>query len=334
MIENSGARAETGATVERKTNTKNGYWRSEWKKVKKHRRILWFILPAAFFTIFFSYIPMLGVLYAFKDSNGFMMNMSRYGVLGCLTRGGWTFENFADIFTDESIWLAVGNTLFINVAKLIICFPLSILIAVQLADLKNQGFSKTILIIICIPNFLSWSIVISIWNGILNPDIGFLGQIIAGGKVLLTEDSLFKGFVVFFSAWKSAGWGCIMYYAAIMAIDKSFYESADLEGANKLQKMWYLTLPSILPTVALMLVLNFSGMLSAGLEQVYTMLQLGSELPETQLTLDTYIYDISFVRKSNIPFATALSVFNGLIALALMIIGNKITSKTLHRGLW
>lgn len=311
-----------------------GYWRSQWKRVKKYRKILFFILPAALFTLIFSYVPMFGILFAFKGPE---FDLTKAPVLYNLTHGSWTFANFGQIFVNNSFWSAVGNTLLINVIRLLICFPLSIFIAVQLSELKNQTLSKVILIIITIPNFLSWAIVIGIWAGILHPDTGVLGQILTkmGQIHIMSKNEWFKALAVFFSAWKGAGWGCILFYSAIVAIDKTYYEAATLEGANKLQKMWYLTLPSILPTIALMLVLNISGMMATGFEQIYTMMQVNpGVLEDSQIVLDTYIYKISVVDRTNIPFATALGVFNGALALALMLIGNTITTKTMKRGLW
>ena len=306
-----------------------GFWKSQWKRIKKYRKILFFLIPAAAFTLIFSYIPMLGILFAFKGPE---FNLTKGDVLYNLTHGSWTFANFGNIFVDNSFWRGVGNTLIINVIRLLICFPLSIIIAVQLSELKNQTLSKVILIILTIPNFLSWAIVIGIWSGILHPDTGVLGQITGH---IMAQDAWFKPLAVFFSAWKGAGWGCILFYSAIVAIDKTYYESATLEGANRLQKMWYLTLPSIMPTIALMLVLNISGMMATGFEQIYTMMQVNAGvLTDSQIVLDTYIYEISVVNRTSVPFATALGVFNGAIALALMLIGNAITTKTMKRGLW
>ena len=309
---------------------KEGYFKKQGRRIKKHYRLLPFIVPAALFSLIFSYVPMLGISFAFKD--GF--NLTRGDVLWNLSHYGWTIRNFLDIFYDESFFRAVGNTFLINILKLVICFPLSILLALQLAELKRQGLAKAILIIVCIPNFLSWVIVIGIWQGFLHPDTGLLGKLLFPDRVVMGEDGLFKFFVVILNIWKGVGWGSIIYYAAITAIDKSYYEAATIDGANKLQKAIKLTIPAIMPTIALMLVLQFSGMMVAGFEQIYTMMQINPELIESQITLDTYLYEISVVNRTNIPFATALGVFNGLIALILMLVGNKITTKTLHRSLW
>ena len=307
---------------------KDGFWREEWKRIKKYRALLWFVLPAMAATLLFGYVPMLWIVFSFKSGynlfGDFAYNLTHYS---------WTLQNFADIFAQAEFARAVGNTLLINILRLAICFPLSILIAVQLSDLKSQGLAKTILIILTIPNFLSWAIVIGIWAGMFDPDFGVLGKVTG---FLIGENKWFKVLAVFFSAWKGSGWGCILYYSAIVSIDKTYYESATLEGANKLQKMWYLTLPSILSTIALTLVLNISSMMATGFEQIWTMMKVNQgTLTDTQVVLDTYIYRVSIGKGvDNVPFATALGIFNGLIGLTLMLVGNAITSKTMKRGLW
>lgn len=315
---------------------KTGYWKQQGKSLVKYKKLIWFLIPAALFTLVFSYIPMLGTLFSFKGS----FDLTKGDILYNLVYAPWTFQNYLDIFSSQEFFKAVGNTLIINGIKLVIVFPLSIIIAVQLSELKSSFWSKFILIILCLPNFFSWAVVIGIWSGLLDSQSGVLNGILVNMNILqpnydiMSKDAWFKPLVIFFAAWKGAGWGSIMFYAAIMGIDKTYYESATIDGANKLQKIIYLTLPSIMPTIALMLVMTISGMLSAGFEQVYTMMQLGSNFEETQIILDTFLYNISVVNRDNIPFATALGVFNGFIALAFMLIGNFITRKTLNRSLW
>ena len=313
------------------------YWERQKKGLKKYKWTLWLLLPAVVFALVFSYVPMLGVLFSFKGAS---FNLMKGGVLENLFTNEWTFQNYLDIFVDNTFWQAIGNTLIINLIKLALVFPFSILIAVQLSELKSQAMAKVILNIVSVPNFLSWAIVIGTWSSLLDSQGGVLNELLVKLSIIDTnyftmgKDHLFKFFVIFLAAWKGAGWGSIMYYAAIVSIDKSYYESATLDGASRLQKVWYLTLPSIMPTIALMLVLNISGLMAAGFEEIWTMMQLGADFDVTQITLDTYLYQISVLNQTNIPFATALGVFNGLIALALMLIGNKITTKTMHRSLW
>lgn len=329
--------AEALLGVDRSLYEEPKYWHLQKKRFKKYRKVLWFIIPAALFTFVFSYIPMLGILFAFKEPTRFGMDWGREGLWDAITNSYWTFSNFSDIF-NEKFFIAVGNTLLINVIRLVICFPLSIFIAVQLSELKSQFMAKVVLIIICIPNFLSWSVVVATWAGLLDSQGGALNELLVAlhfnqsNNPLMQQVGLYKFFVIFLSAWKGSGWGCIMFYAGIIAIDKSFYESATLEGANRLHKMWYLTIPMIIPTIALMLVLNISGMLATGLEVILPLYDMIGGV-ESQLTLDYYLYEVSIVN-TNVTMGSALGVFNGLVSLTLMLVGNKITTKTLHRGLW
>lgn len=312
-----------------------GYWHTQWQRVKKYRFLCWFLIPSMALLFVFSYIPMFGILFAFKGTDFSLIpreGLEHPSILGEIIYRSWTFDNFLAIFQPR-FFSALGNTLIINVIRLVICFPLCIILAVQLSELKHQGLAKTILIILCIPNFLSWTIVIGTWSGLFHPDIGVFGKLIGN---LMARPEWFKAFVIALGAWKGTGWGCILYYSAITAVDKSYYESATLEGANKVQKIWYLTIPCIMPTIALTLVMNISGMLSTGFEQIWTMMQVDSgALTYSQEVLDTYIYEISIGQGvSDIPFPTALGIFNGLIGMALLLIGNAITTKTIKRGLW
>lgn len=304
---------------------------------RKYRHIFWFILPALLITLFWGYIPMIGTLIAFRtkfDLTGF------YTPLGSFfdPTAGWTLSQFSHIFRDSEFLVALQNTLTISFLKIFICFPLSIVIALLLSEMQNQGAAKLILIIICLPNFLSWPVVNGIWENLLSISGGLVNNFLV--KIGILDEPFwfygsrewFKPLAVFLSAWKGAGWGSIMFYASIMSIDKTYYEAATLEGAGKIRKIWSLTLPAIMPMIALMLVMNITYILDAGFEQIFTMMT--PETRYTQQILGTYLYDISIVNQSNIPFAVALGVFNGAVATFFMLGGNALCKKTLGRGLW
>ena len=322
---------------EERKNKRKKYWKDQKINFKRNKSILWFIIPAALFTIIFSYIPMFGVLFAFKDPSFDTAMRRGADIIGAMQYSHWTLDTFKSIFNDK-FWLSLWNSVEINLIKLVFVFPLSIIIAIQLSEIKNQKISKLILIILCIPNFLSWAVVIKAWTSFFDPDIGFLGKILnhwTNGEIISYYEASFKPLFVFYSAWKGAGWGSILYYAAIMSIDKSYYESATIEGANKIQKAFHLTIPAISGTIALMLVMMFSGFTGVGLEQLKLMLDPTSYI-ESQQTLDYYIYELSIGQGAGVSYvqAAALGVFNGLVGLTLLLVGNAITSKTLHRGLW
>jgi len=319
---------------------KKGFWQRQKEGFQKNKSILWFIIPAAAFTIVFSYIPMFGVTFAFKDTLFDKAMRSNANILGALAYSNWTLDTFGSIFND-TFFVALSNSLIINLIKLFLVFPLSIILAIQLSEIKSQKLAKLILIILCIPNFLSWTVVIKVWTNFFDPEIGMLGRWLSGltnGEHITYYEASFKPLFIFYAAWKGAGWGSILYYAAITGIDKSYYESATLDGANKLQKAFYLTIPSIGGTIALMLVLNISGFTGVGLEQVKLMLDTGnaSAYYQTQWTLDLYIWELSIGQGAGVSYvqAAAVGVFNGFVSLFLMLLGNAITTKTLHRGLW
>ena len=291
-------------------------------------------------SLIFSYVPMLGVSFAFKDSLFDSAMRKNASILGALIQSNWTFDTFVSIFND-TFWDALKNSVIINVIKLVLVFPLSIIIAIQLSEIKNQKLAKLILIILCIPNFLSWTVVVKCWTNFFDPEIGFLGKMLVGatnGEHITYYEASFKPLFIFYAAWKGAGWGSILYYAAITSIDKSYYESATIDGANKIQKALKLTVPSIAGTIALMLVMNISGFTSVGLEQVKLMLDTGqaSAYYSTQMTLDLYIWELSIGQGAGVSYvqAAAVGVFNGLVGLTLMLVGNWLTTRTLKRGLW
>ncbi|MBR2507055.1 MAG: sugar ABC transporter permease [Bacilli bacterium] len=316
---------------------KQGYWHRVGQKLKKYGSIYWFVLPAAFLALLFGYIPLFFLLAAFKENVAF----GRYGIQA-IFMGGWTLDQFAAIFTTNSdqFFRALGNTLVINLAKLIFVFPLPIILAICLSEVKSSFLAKLFLIILCLPNFLSWPTVIGIWqnffrlqdgvlNNIFRTKINFFDYNLLGPGV-----NLFRFFAVFFDAWKGVGWNSIMFYTAIMSIDKSYYEAAELEGATKLQQIRHLTLPSIFPIIALMFIMNITYILSCGFEQINLIAEWNPEFITHETTLDYYLYFVSLREAANYSFATALGLFNSTISLVFMLVGNKICRKFLNRGLW
>lgn len=316
---------------------KQGYWHRVGQKLKKYGSIYWFVLPAAFLALLFGYIPLFFLLAAFKENVAF----GRYGIQA-IFMGGWTLDQFAAIFTTNSdqFFRALGNTLVINLSKLIFVFPLPIILAICLSEVKSSFLAKLFLIILCLPNFLSWPTVIGIWQNFFRLQDGVLNNIF-GTKINFFDYNLlgpgvnlFRFFAVFFDAWKGVGWNSIMFYTAIMSIDKSYYEAAELEGATKLQQIRHLTLPSIFPIIALMFIMNITYILSCGFEQINLIAEWNPEFITHETTLDYYLYFVSLREAANYSFATALGLFNSTISLVFMLVGNKICRKFLNRGLW
>lgn len=313
-----------------------GYWHRVGSKLKKYGSIYWFVLPAAFLALLFGYIPLIFLLAAFKQGYYPAIN-SPLGELFDTSSYGWSFEQFGKIFGEnsEQFFLALGNTLIINLIKIVFIFPIPIFIAICLSEVKSSFFAKLLLIIFCLPNFLSWPTVVGIWQNFFRLQDGVLNNLFGTQTNFFDEDlNLFKFFVIFFDAWKGCGWNSIMFYTAIMSIDKSYYEAAELDGASKVKQIIHLTLPSIFPIIALMFIMNITYILSCGFEEINLLVQWNPYFKEHEMTLDYYLYYVSMRQGADYSFATALGLFNSTISLVFMLVGNKICRKFLHRGLW
>ena len=308
---------------------KINYFKKQHKNFKKHKGILLFLVPAILLTLLFGYVPMTGVIFAFKEK------ITPLNWLYDVLTQPFTFKHMAMVFQDAEVLTALKNTLIISVSKILIFFPLTIILAILLSEIKRPSISKLLLIILCLPNFLSWPVTIGIWNNLLSLDNGLVNNVIAslGGERIYFFQDHFKFLVVFLSIWKGIGWGSIYFYAAIMSIDKEYYEAATIDGASKIQQIWYLTIPGILPVIALQLVMNITYILDAGFDQVYSMLNLVKSITYDEQIIGTYIFNLT-MSNSNIPFTVAMSVIQGLFSLFLMLGGNALVKKYLGRSLW
>ena len=317
---------------------RTGYWHRTWTKLKKYGSIYWFVLPAAVLALFFGYVPLIFLLAAFKANYNPAINSP----LAELFVPNWSMVQFTKIFGEnsEAFFLALKNTLVINLIKLVFVFPLPIILAIMLSEVKSQTLAKLFLIIFCLPNFLSWPTVIGIWQNFFRLQNGVLNNLFGTQVNYFSSDlfgeghNLFKFFAIFFDAWKGTGWNCIMYYTAIMSIDKSYYEAAELDGASKVKQIVHLTLPSIFSIIALMFIMNITYILSCGFEEINLLANWNPYFVEHETTLDYYLYYVALRQNGQYAFATALGLFNSTISLVFMLGGNKICRKFLNRGLW
>ena len=240
-------------------------------KAKKYKTLIPFVIPAVLFALVFSYLPMTGILIAFKDHPNFI----RYDVFEAFAKSDWTLENFERLFSDPDILKYIKNTLIISVMKIVILFPLPVVLAVMITELKSKRFSKLVQGLVFLPHFFSWVVIVGIFNNIF----GMYGPINNIGTALgmdpvhfMGEPSWFRWLVVILSGWKEIGYSSIAYIAAIMSIDPALYEAAKIDGASKLKQIWNITIPSIMPTIIVMLIIRIGYLMDAGFEQVYAML--------------------------------------------------------------
>lgn len=301
-------------------------------KVNKHRSLIPFVIPAVLFALVFCYLPMIGILIAFKDNP----NFGRYDAFDAFFRAEWTLDNFKLIFSDPEILRYVTNTLIISVMKIVILFPMPVILAVLISEVRKQGFSKMVQGIVFLPHFFSWVVIVGIFNslfGMYGP-INNIGVALGGEAVYyMGEPGWFRWLVVILNGWKEIGYSSIVYIAAITAIDPSLYEAAKLDGASKLRQIWNLTIPLIMPTIMTMLIIRIGYLMDAGFEQVYAM--LNSYTRETGEIIGTYVYRLGLGTGSrDYGLSTAVGLANGLISLVLILFANKLSKKTMGTGIW
>lgn len=301
-------------------------------KIKKHSSLIPFVIPAIAFAFVFCYLPMIGILIAFKDNP----NFGRYDAFEAFARAEWTLDNFKLIVSDPEILRYLTNTLIISVMKIVILFPMPVILAVLISEVRNQGFSKMVQGIVFLPHFFSWVVIVGIFNslfGMYGP-INNIGVALGGEAVYyMGEPGWFRWLVVILSGWKEIGYSSIVYIAAISAIDPSLYEAAKLDGASKMRQIWSLTVPLIMPTIMTMLIIRIGYLMDAGFEQVYAM--LNSYTRETGEIIGTYVYRLGLGTGSrDYGLSTAVGLANGLVSLILILCANKLSKKTMGTGIW
>lgn len=299
--------------------------RQLWAEILQNKEIYLLALPAVIWYVVFCYGPMGGLTLAFKSFK------AKLGIWGSPWVG---MKNFESLFRDSSFFNAVGITLWINVVELLLCFPMPILIAIMLNELRMGRYKKILQTVFTFPHFLSWVIVGSIIKNLLSVD-GVLNGILANlgmqQVVFLGDRELFRPLLYITEVWKEAGWSSIIYLAAISGIEQQQYEAAEIDGASRMQRILYITLPSLLPTVAVMLILQMGGIMGGHFDQIYN-LQNDIIAPAAE-TLNLYIYRITFKRTPNYGFSTAVSLFCSVVSMVLLLGTNKLAERFGGTGL-
>ena len=304
---------------------RNNAFRKFGGKVMRSKYLILMIIPAIIFYIIFNYIPMYGIVMAFKDFN------PKIGIIGSPWNG---FENFAKVFEEPKFWLAFKNTLIIGSIKIVVSFLGAVTIALLLNELRMIRMKKTIQTIVTFPHFLSWVVVsgfvfsVFSYNGAVNSLVEAFG----GGRTnFLTDKYFFFGLVFGSDIWKEAGWGSIIYLATMAGIPQDQYEAADIDGATRLQKIWHITLPGIKPVAILLLIMSVGGVLSAGFDQI---LNLGNQLIREDVNIiDTYIYYHTIIGTDSAGVGTAIGLFKSVISFILVITVDRIAKACGERGI-
>ncbi|MGO4184319.1 ABC transporter permease [Paenibacillus sp. MCAF9] len=297
------------------------------KKIWLYRYLYFMLLPCLASFIIFSYIPMGGLLLAFKE---FKFNQT-------ILESPWVgFEYFAKFFNDVQSMTLIKNTLIISSMKLFLGLPFPILLALMFNEIKNRAFKNIAQSISYLPHFMSWVIVIGLVQRTLAPDTGLLNEAITyfggdGSTFFMNEAKYFYQIMFGSHIWKTIGWDSIIYLAAIAGINQDMYEAAKIDGASKWAEIWHITLPSIRPTILIVFILSLGSILSAGFDQLYLLKMPGnSDLVDI---LDTYVIRVG-LQQGQYGYATAVGMMQGVIALVLVVTANRFARKVSGTSVW
>ena len=299
---------------------------SAWVDIKKDWDLYLLLIPGLLTLLLFKYTPMYGLVIAFQDFNIFK------GIMGSEWVG---MANFVKLFSSPEFLNVFKNTLIISISKVIFLFPLPILMALLLNEIKNMLFKKTIQTVIYLPHFISWVIVYGLFVNLLSANDGIINSIIVsvGGKPIpfFMDSSVFRPLLVFTEGWKEVGWGTIVYLAAITGIDQDQYEAARIDGASKFQQIKSITLPGIAPTIVLMFILRLGSILEAGTEQI--MVMYNPVVYNVADVIGTYVVRIG-LGTMDYSFSTAVGLFNSVVAFILVVTGNYLSKKFTEKSIW
>jgi len=289
---------------------------------------LMLLLPVAFFVIF-RYIPMTNIVIAFKDYNIFQ---------GVWSEGSpWVgFKWFQQSFHRADFWLAMRNTLVLNLLDLVVGFPAPIILALILNELIFKNFKKITQTIIYLPHFLSWIIVSSIATRLLAPTDGVINIFLSETVGIKPIDFLMnsKNWVmtyIIFGVWKEMGWGTIIYLAAITGINPELYEAAEVDGAGRWRKLWHITLPGIRPTIIVLLIMNIGRILGSEFDRPWTM--ANRIVRDVADVLSTLVYRVGIL-SNQFSLTAAIGLFQSVICVIFLVAANSLAKKFGERGIW
>lgn len=285
------------------------------------------IWPAVVVLLIFAYVPMYGVIIAFKD----------FDITAGIFASPWVgFKHFSAFMTDPNLWNVMRNTLVLNVLGTLICFPAPILLAVLINEMRAGPFKKVSQTVSYLPHFLSWVIFAGLIlemlrpNGIVSDVCVWLG-IFDKPTNFMARGSWFYMIFVLSSLIKGLGYGSIIYVAALTGVDEEIYEAARVDGCSRLQKIWYIALPSIRGTVAVMLILQIGSILTTGIEQIF-MFQNVMNIGFSE-TLDTYVYKVG-IAQGRMSYSAAVGLLKSVVSVLLLMIANTASKKVTDKGLF
>jgi putative aldouronate transport system permease protein len=289
--------------------------KSEFSRKLKGYQVLYFmLLPGLLYFILFHYVPIYGVVLAFKN----------FKIMQGILASPWVgFEHFQKVFADPNFYRVLNNTLIISLYKIVFAFPIPIIFALLLSEITRERFKRLVQTISYLPHFMSWVILAGIFISIfsLNGPVNAIVKLFGGDPVLfMADDGYFRSILVMTDIYQGFGWGSIVYFAAIAGIDPQLQEAAIMDGANRFKRMIYITLPMLLPVISIMLILRMAHVLDAGFDQIFNM--YNPKVYGVSDILDTFVYRKGLL-ETNYSYATAVGLFKSVVALVLIMLVNK-----------
>ena len=302
------------------------FWASLWSDIRKEWELYLLLVPGILFLLLFKYTPMYGIIIAFKDFN----------IFAGFADSPWVgLKHFEKLFTSKGFAQVLSNTLIISALKIGILFPLPIVIALMLNEMRKMIFKRTIQTIIYLPHFLSWVIVSGLFIDLLSANGGLINKWLISLDwtpiSFFLDTDVFRSVLITSAGWKETGWNTIVYLAAFSAIDPQLYEAAKMDGAGRFKQMWHITLPGIAPIIVLMFILRLGSLMEAGTEQILVM--YNPVVYKVSDVIGTYVYRMG-LGNQDYSFTTAVGLFESVISFTLIIVGNYLSRKRLNRGIW
>lgn len=294
--------------------------------IYRDRFLYLLLIPFLLWFLVFKYLPMWGIQIAFKD----------FSVFKGITDSPWLgFDHFIEFIGSEYFLRVLKNTIIISLYGLLICFPAQIILAIMISEVTCTMFKKTVQTLTYLPHFVSVVVVAGIVTTFLSPSNGLFNIILEklGMEKIyfLTEPQYFRGIYTTMNLWKETGFASIVFIAAIAGVDTQLYEAAKIDGANKFRQIIHVTIPGILPTIVVMFIMKVGSLLSVGYESIILLYQPATY--ETADVISTYVYRSGLI-DGRYDFATAVGLFNSIVALVLVIASNKISKKVTETSLW
>lgn len=291
--------------------------------IKNDRALYFMLLPAMMYFTIYHIIPIIGMKLAFQD----------YKIIG---KNQWVgLKHFELLFSSPAFYSVLKNTVIISLMKMIICFPIPLILALLINEIRSIRFKKYIQSIIYLPHFLSWVVIAGIWISLLSPKDGvinlFLNLFNIPSIDFVTNKGSIRWVLVFSEMWRSSGWDSIIYLSAIMKISPSLYEAAYIDGATQFQQIKYITLPELKTTIITVFILNLGFFMNAGFDQILNF--MNDSVISVVDILDTYVYRIGLLN-GQYAYATAASLFKGVIGVVLIFSTHLISKKISGKGLW